>query len=69
VQEKGSLTCELCQQQYKEPFVQQLEVRIKTAQQQQQQQEEDGHEEQHSRSSSCCGRWNNASAGQWFWLM
>jgi hypothetical protein len=47
VQERGSLTCEICQQQYKEPFVQELQQQQQTAA------AGEGHEEGQTGGISC----------------
>lgn len=77
VQAKGSLTCEICQEHYKAPFVRLLAVSIQLPQQQQQQQSqqqrtapaEEGHEERQTGRKSWCGWLTKAPIGQWIFIM
>jgi hypothetical protein len=58
VQERGSLTCKICQQRYKEPFAQALQQHQQTAA------AEEGHEERQTSTISCCNWLMNYGIGQ-----
>jgi hypothetical protein len=70
VQEKGSLTCEICQQHYKAPFVQAVAALTQPLQQQQLTADvEQGREQRPANRNTCCGWLLNAPVGQWICLM